>query len=60
MRRVDATGSAVFPKFKSFRVVLFVFRGRVVALLAHGACQDSYDAILFTFTGHLFLLIAGM
>jgi hypothetical protein len=54
MRRVYATGWAELSQFETFRVVLFVFRGRIVALLALGTSQDGDNAILFTFTGHFY------
>jgi hypothetical protein len=54
------TGWTELSQFETFLVILLVFRGRIVALLALGTSQDCNDAILFPFTGHIFLLIMGV
>ena len=54
-----ATGWAELSQFETFRVVFLVFRGRIVALLALSTSQGRDNAVLFTFSGHFFLLITG-
>ncbi len=49
------TGSAELSQFETLSIVLFVLRGRVVAVLAVGTSQRNNGAILFAFTSHVFL-----
>ncbi len=49
------TGSAELSQFETLSIVLFVFRGRVVAVLAVRTSQRHNNAILFAFTSHVFL-----
>jgi hypothetical protein len=49
------TGSAELSQFETLSIVLFVFRGRVVAVLAIRTSQRHNNAILFAFTSHIFL-----
>ncbi len=49
------TGSAELSQFETLSIVLFVLRGRVVAVLAVGTSQRNNRAILFAFTSHVFL-----
>ena len=57
MRRVYATSRTELSQFEAFWIVFLVLGGRIVALLAHSTSKDRNYAILFPFTGHLFLLI---
>ena len=59
MRRVYATSWTELSQFETFRVVFLVLGGRIIALLALGTSQDRDNTILFSFTGHIFLLIVG-
>jgi hypothetical protein len=38
---------AVFTDIQSFRVVLFIFHGRVIAIFAIITSQSNYDSIVF-------------
>jgi hypothetical protein len=51
---MHTAGRTKLSEFKTLRVILLIFRGRIIALLTDGASQCCYNAILFTFTSHPF------
>ena len=57
MDRMHTTGRTELSQFQTLRIILLVFRRGVVAMLANRAGQRRNDAVLFPFSGHVFLLI---
>jgi hypothetical protein len=49
---MNPTGRTKLFQFKTLRIILFVFRGGIIAAFAGCASQRYHDAILFAFASH--------